>query len=58
MCKEYRELSKTYFRDSSLTFSELLKSPGQDKIVPFIGYYTLHVTYLRVFNITVKKNWN
>lgn len=47
MCKEYRGLSKTNFRYSSLTFSKLLASLLQDKSVPFIGYYILYVAYLR-----------
>lgn len=54
MCKEYRELLKTYFRDSSLTFSKLLKSPHQDKTVPFVGYYILPVPYIRDLHYCLK----
>lgn len=55
MCKAYRELSKTYFRDSSLTFSELLTRPLQDKKVPITGYYVLHIPPSQRFTFLFKK---
>lgn len=53
-CKEYRELSKMYFRDSSYTFSKLLKSLYQDKQELFKGYYILHVPHLRDLHYYLK----